>query len=245
MNRSHAAIALSVAASLLAGCGESQPPIGAPGAIAQSRGVAARIAEPKMLPEAKGDLLYVSQASGAVYVFSYPDGRSVGSLIGLAGNPDGVCSDLASHVFVTEFPNVIQEYARGRKLPIATLEAPGEPEECSVDSTSGDLAVGIYTYNSHSTGVAVFHRARGSPKFYADPSFSQMTACSYDNNGDLFAAGVSSTTISSKEAELALAELPAGNRGRYPLCNAVLDLPNGDFCKESEACRRDSARSRC
>jgi hypothetical protein len=210
MNRSHAAIALSVAASLLAGCGESQPPIGAPGAIAQSRGVAARIAEPKMLPEAKGDLLYVSQASGAVYVFSYPDGRSVGSLIGLAGNPDGVCSDLASHVFVTEFPNVIQEYARGRKLPIATLEAPGEPEECSVDSTSGDLAVGIYTYNSHSTGVAVFHRARGSPKFYADPSFSQMTACSYDNNGDLFAAGVSSTTISSKEAELALAELPAG-----------------------------------
>jgi hypothetical protein len=204
------AIALLV---VITGCGGSQPPIGAPSAIAQSRGAAAQI-EPGMLPEAKNDLMYVSEATsgghGTVYVFSYPDGRSVGSLIGIVGIADDVCSDPSGHVFVTEYSNVIQEYARGRKLPIATLEAPGEPEECSVDSTSGNLAVGIYTYNSQPTGVAVYHHAHGSPKFYTDSNFSQMTACSYDDDGNLFAAGVSSQEGSSKEAELALAELPAG-----------------------------------
>src|SRR5579863_9957502 len=117
MNRSHYAITLSVAASLLAGCGGSQPPTGVSSAIAQRRGVAAHIEriESGMPPKAKGDLLYVSQASGAVYVFSYPDGRSVGTLIGLGGNPDDVCADPAGHVFVTEFPSSIQEYARDKK----------------------------------------------------------------------------------------------------------------------------------
>lgn len=197
---------------VVAGCGGSQPPFGVPSAIGQSRGVAAHIerVESGMPPKAKGDLLYVSQASGAVYVFSYPNGRSVGKLIGLAGNPDDVCSDPAGHVFVTEYPKLIQEYARDRKLPIATLEPPGEPEECSVDSTSENLAVGIYTYNSDPTGVAVYHRARGSPTFYTDSSFSEMTACSYDNKGNLFAAGVSSKGVSSGKAQLALAELPEG-----------------------------------
>jgi hypothetical protein len=167
-----------------------------------------------MPPEATGDLMYVSQATsgghGTVYVFSYPDGRSLGTLIGIDGNADDVCSTPSGHVFVTEYPNVIQEYARGRKLPIATLDAPGDPEECSVDSTSGNLAVGIYTYNSQPTSVAVYHHAHGTPKVYTDSSFSQMTACSYDDNGDLFVAGVRSQGKSTTEAELALAELPAG-----------------------------------
>ena len=53
-------------ALLLAGCGGSQPPIGAPGARLQSSPVVSR-AERRgswMLPEAKGeDLLYVSNPS--------------------------------------------------------------------------------------------------------------------------------------------------------------------------------------
>jgi hypothetical protein len=219
MDTSHLSrCAVSAVASLVvvAGCGGLQPTVGASSGITQSRGVAAHVerVEPGMFPQANGDLMYVSQATsgghGTVYVFSYPDGRKVGTLIGIVGIADDVCSGPFGHVFVTEYSNVIQEYARGRKLPIATLDAPGEPEECSVDSTSGNLAVGIYTYNSHPTGVAVYRHAHGSPMFYTDSSFSEMTACSYDDNGNLFAAGVSSQGGSSKEAQLALAELPAG-----------------------------------
>lgn len=187
---------------IVAGCGGWQPPSEAPGATTQSRSVTPHAGH--------GDLLYVSDASGAVYVFSYPDGKSVKSLIGLAGSPDDVCSDPAGHVYVTEYVNVIQEYARDKRLPIATLEPPGEPEQCSVDPISGNLAVGIYTYNSHPTGVAVFQHARGSAMLYTDPNFREMTACSYDNNGNLFAAGVSSNQEATGQADLALAELPKG-----------------------------------
>lgn len=197
----HFTVSALISIAFVAGCGGSQPPNFAP-AIAQSRGTATRIE--------RDALLYVSDASGAVYTFSYPDGSSVGSLIGLAGSPDSVCSGLTGHVFVTEYPSVIQDYARGKKLPVATLQPPGEPEECSVDSTTGNLAAGIYTYNSRPTGVAVFQHARGSATLYTDSHFSEMIACSYDDKGNLFAAGFNSARNPSGEVQLALAELPKG-----------------------------------
>jgi hypothetical protein len=199
-----------VAAALLAGCGGSQPPIGAPGAMPQTSALATHAAHGTswMLPEAnQGDLLYVSDAgTNAVYIFSYPGGRYVGMLDGLAGEPHGVCSDQAGNVFVTELNfgnNHVQEYTHGGTTPIATLDAPGEPEECSVDRTTGNLAVAIYTYGSGPTGVAVYVGAQGNPTTYTDPSFIEMTACSYDQHGNLFVGG-------ANQRGFALAELPAG-----------------------------------
>ena len=61
-----------VAAALLAGCGGSQPPIGAPGAMPQSQAIASHAARGKswMLPEAAPtELLYVADYGVGVYPF--------------------------------------------------------------------------------------------------------------------------------------------------------------------------------
>jgi hypothetical protein len=67
-----------VSLAMLAGCGGSQPPIGAPGAAPQSRGIATRaeVLGSWMLPEARAEgLLYVSAhvayQESDVYVYDY------------------------------------------------------------------------------------------------------------------------------------------------------------------------------
>ena len=60
---SRCALMSCAAAAMLAGCGGSQPPIGAPGAMAQTSASAAQVERRGswMLPEASGeDLLYVT-----------------------------------------------------------------------------------------------------------------------------------------------------------------------------------------
>jgi hypothetical protein len=70
------ALSICVAAALLAGCGGSQPPIGAPGAMPLTSALATRADRGKswMLPEAKSESsLYISDdLRSQVYVFSYP-----------------------------------------------------------------------------------------------------------------------------------------------------------------------------
>jgi hypothetical protein len=203
-------LSISVAAALLAGCGGSQPPIGAPGAMPQNPTIAAHAArgESWMLRANSGDLLYVSDAgTSGVYVFSYPEGRYVGKLNGLLAEPHYVCADQAGNVFVTEYGanNPIQEYAHGATSPFATLNAPGEPEECSVDPTTGNLAVAIYSPGSQPTGVAVYIGALGAPTLYTDSRFFEMTGCSYGAGGDLFVAG------QNNKRRFKLAALPAGS----------------------------------
>jgi hypothetical protein len=200
----------SAAAALLAACSGSQPTIGAPDATVQSRAIATHGERGGswMLPEANNDdLLYASDAGAvAVYVFSYPGAKSVGALNGLVGAPNEVCSDAAGKVFVTEYATAIQEYAHGGTTPIATLQAPGEPEECSVDPTSGNLAVGIYAWGTYkTTGAAVYTGGQAPPTLYTDSNFAEMIACSYDGEGNLFVAG------RGNDDEFALAELPAGS----------------------------------
>jgi NHL repeat len=212
-------------ASALAGCGGSQP-LGVPGATPQSRAVVAHTERggSRMLPgSSNSDLLYVSDAgTNAVYVFSYPWGRYLASLGGLTGRPHGVCADRAGNVFVTEFTSgngQVQEYAHGAMMPIADLGAPGEPEECSVDPTTGNLAVAISRYYSNPSGVAIYTNAQGVPMFL--PSIIGMvTAASYDNNGNLFIAGNDSGAFT-------LAELPAGG-GKFIAIKVKAEI-NGNF----------------
>src|ERR1700734_1697106 len=99
------ALSLGAAAALLAGCGGSQPPIGAPGAVPQRRAIAthAERGGSWMLPEAKGkDLLYVSSDSnGSVDVYSYPQLKRVGKLSRLNSAAAGECIDKMGDVFIT------------------------------------------------------------------------------------------------------------------------------------------------
>ena len=100
---SRSAFGICAAAAMLIGCGVSQPPVGAPGAMRQSTAVATHAAPDTswMLPEAKSeDLVYVSSLDN-VYVLSYPELKEVGHLTDAGGF--GLCSDTNGNVFAPSY----------------------------------------------------------------------------------------------------------------------------------------------
>ena len=137
-----------------------------------------------MLPEAMSeDLLYIAAWEGDVYVYTYPQGRLVGTLTGFA-TPRGTCADSAGDVFIVAYSDgstsssTIYEYAHGGTNPIATLSDPDVAVGCAVDPTSGNLA-------ASGNGVAIFKNASGNPKMYYSSEYS-FYYCSYDKRGSLY-----------------------------------------------------------
>jgi hypothetical protein len=184
----------SVVAILLAACGRSQPPIGAPGAMPQSLSIATYAGRSGswMLPEAKSELLlYVSSRCSSncdVYVFSYPGGTQVGMLMGIT-DPGRICSDIKGNVWIPEGLGTtgdIVEYAHGGTLRIATLQDPLVPSACAVDPTTGDLAVA--NQSSYQGLLGIYSRARGHAKLYSGYGGFPYS-CTYDASGDVFLAG--------------------------------------------------------
>jgi hypothetical protein len=116
------AIIIAIAA-VLAGCGGSQPPIGAPGAMPQ----ATSVPRARRASGSSGDLIYASNGCGGVCVLSYPSGDLVSSIT-LSGDNQGACSDNAGNVFITnnmQSSAQVVEYTHGGTTPIATLALPG------------------------------------------------------------------------------------------------------------------------
>jgi hypothetical protein len=229
MKRSHRSrhvLSISAVAAMLTACGGSQPPIGAPGAMPQTFALAAHADRGKswMLQEAKkSDLLYVTNGDDAVLVYSYPKAKLLQTLSGFEGL-DHLCVDTAGDVFVPTFDlQEIVEYAHGGEYPIATLsDSAGYPYDCSVDPTTGNLAV----VNRYATGgpgsIAIYAHGSGSPTIYQDSSFQLYYFDAYDNRGDLFIEGFDELGYSE------FAELHAGGK---TLKNITLDtipeLENG------------------
>jgi hypothetical protein len=214
MNRGFiGALCLSVAFAFLAGCGGSQPPIGAPGAMPQSRAIEQQHASQGkswMLPEAKSStLIYVSAAlKKEVRIFSYPRLKFVGRLRGFDEHePLGLCSDKAGNVFVvtpiSTSESNIYEYTHGGTDPVAVLADPGDAASCSVDPTTENLAVtNTSTYGSQDGKIAIFAGAQGTPVMYGDSEIGSFLFCAYDDSGNLFADDYPGSNI--------IGELPAG-----------------------------------
>jgi hypothetical protein len=177
--RNLARFALMIGAgALFAGCGGSQPPIGAPGAMPDGRPVLLRALH-------RRDLLYVSSVI-ATNIYTYPRGKLVSALGGSTGV---ICSNTAGDVFLSQV-NVdgIYEFPHGRSTPIAKLSVGfSSPQSCSVDPTSGKLAV----VSSAGEGVAIFRPVRRHhwrmPRLYKLPEY--LFSCGYDASGDLFVDG--------------------------------------------------------
>ena len=198
------ALSMGAAAVLLAGCGGSQPPIGAPGAMPQSRAIAQHDAHGKswMLPEAvKEDLTYLS-AGSAVYVFGFHSGKLVGMITGFY-NTAGLCVNHDGDVFVTDAAkNAIFEFGHGKYTVKRILSDTGyEPLGCAADNTRDDLAVANYCgvvegsqCSSHGN-VAIFNHARGQPQYYSTSSMDDYGACDYDNLGNLYVSGDGQSTV--------------------------------------------------
>jgi hypothetical protein len=187
------AFGICAGAAMLAGCGGSQPPIGAPGAMPQSSGLAAHADRSGswMEPEAKSkELLYVGTAIGA-YVLSYPGGLFQGQ-INSVSQAVRLCSDQMGNVYILSSlstPGTISEFAHGGSEPIKTLDDPyGDPWDCAVDPTTGDLAVTNQLGPQESHGnVVIYPNGSGEPQVYSDTNVVSFLFCDYDNQGDLFA----------------------------------------------------------
>jgi hypothetical protein len=195
-----------VAAAMLAGCGGSQPPIGALAAMPQPVAPAVRPDSDGswMLPEAKSeDLLYITNVY-TVTVYSYPQGKLVGTLKHFYV-PEFECSDEAGDVFIGE-GNTIYEYAHGGKKPIETIStAPLVSQGCASDPTSGNLAVAL-DYGDSYGYLAVYPQAKGTPTLYTNGKML-FAFCGYDGLGNLFTDGA------IEGSGFIFAELPKGGSG--------------------------------
>lgn len=195
------ALSMGAAVVLLAGCGGSQAPVGALGAMQQGHAIAANGDRGRswMLPEAnREDLIYVSGGS-TVYVLAYHSGRLVGALGGFF-EAAGLCVSVAGDVFVTDSAKqTVSEFAHGHTNVKRKFSDSGfVPVGCAVDRTSGNLAVvnycGAAAYGSIQCGasdgnVIIFRRARGSPRTYSTPAIIGYVSCDYDDNQNLYVSG--------------------------------------------------------
>jgi hypothetical protein len=158
------------------------------------------------------DVLYMTDGSN-VKLVSYQYGIAMGSINHLQ-DPRGLCSDSAGNVFITNGAGQsIYEYAYAQVKRSASLQDKGAaPNGCSVDPTTGNLAVTNYCQGSIEacTGpgnVAVYKNAKVVPKLYStngllmNPFF-----CGYDNASNLFVVGTNGTS------NVVLAELAQGSR---------------------------------
>ncbi|MFZ0681452.1 MAG: hypothetical protein WAM84_01070 [Candidatus Cybelea sp.] len=157
-----------------------------------------------MAPDAKkSDLAYISNFySSTILAFTYPGGKYVGSISG--DDPQGECTSKTSsgNWWVVESGNdEILEYAHGGTTPLETLSVTGgEPAGCTLDPTTGNLAVTIL-----GTGyVVLFTGGSGSGTSVSDSLYSTYFAA-YDDKGDLFVDGVTSSDT------YGLVELPKGS----------------------------------
>jgi hypothetical protein len=155
----------------------------------------------------RSDLLYISDANANVVdVFSYPQLKPEGKLTGFNG-PWGECVDKHGNVFIAN-DNAYQilEYAHGGTQPIATLSDPGYyPRGCSIDPTTGNLAVANIVNTSLGEGnIAIYKNAKGNPStYYADSHVFNVYSCGYDSSGNLFIDGENEGSSSFAFAELA------------------------------------------
>jgi hypothetical protein len=204
MKRSHwgsRVLGVAAAAAMLEDCGGSK---GQPAWTAMTPMVRAPLSGPTqsrswMLPgaDAKRDLLYVSlQYDDIVVVYNYRTGDEVGILQGF-NYPAGQCVDASGDVWVTnEGEYSVVEYAHGGKHPLRTLNTDNYPFGCSIDPTTGNLAVVTFNESSRVGDVDIFSKASGVPMSYSSSSCNDMSSPGYDNKGNLYLlARNSSTTV--------------------------------------------------
>jgi hypothetical protein len=165
--------------ALLAGCAnvlrQAQDDMLTPGR-AGALGRAAKapaVAKSWMSPDARDrDLIYVSDsATYDVYAYSLSKEKLVGTLTD-QNNPAGLCTDRKGNVFVTQlYGHQIVEYRHGGTKPIRTLSDPGyEPGACSVDRSTGNLAVANIVSDEFTQGnLVIYPKAMGNPTTYSPP----------------------------------------------------------------------------
>jgi hypothetical protein len=225
-------LTLTASIVMLSGCsgGPSVPASASPNAMGRSIAIRPNAGKSWMSPEAKKarNLLYIADhGEFQVVVYAWPNPK--GPIGTLAGDqftyPAGECADNAGHLYITDSgSNSIIEYKSGATVPLRILSDSGvAPQACSVDRTSGDLAVANFGTADGGGSVSIYHGGKGTPKIYTDSSLYNVAFLSYDNEGVLWLDGQPS------EGGFLYASLNP-NTGKFenkPLQGATLGGPGG------------------
>ena len=154
-------------------------------------------------------LLYVSDPkAGDVYMIAVPSARLVGKLTGFS-SPNGDCVDQHKNVFVDDSgEGQVRAYAHGARSAFRVLnDASWYPNTCSVDPTTGNLAVCNIRTTQAEGSIAVYLNAKGAAHYYEYSGAANFWYCAYDSDGNLFADAIS--------------------YGEGPGSNIFLELPKG------------------
>ena len=191
----------------LTGCAGAVSPL-------QSAGAGAVRDGSWMSPATNGrNLLYVSdEAANAVDVFTFPFGTPVG-VLRQSHDPVGICSDKTGYVWVVNAPNHVLKYAHGAQRPGATMEDAHalRLQACSIDPTTGDLAVTDAGRAGQAGSVVIYAGAKGSPKRFRSAHLTDVFFCAYDDKGNLFVDGLDGNYV------FHLMELPHGVQRLRPI----------------------------
>ncbi|HEY2475873.1 MAG TPA: hypothetical protein VGI19_13880 [Candidatus Cybelea sp.] len=170
------------------------------------------------------NLVYVADGGrGKVRVYTYPSLEQAGNLLDLA-DPAGVCSDSKGNVWVVESkaPKLI-EYAHGSTKEEAMLSDAGAqyPLGCSVDPTTGNLAMTNLGGPSGGGNILIWAGAKGSATTHSDSDMSFVYFCGYDAQGNLFVDGLDA------HYNFVFAELPNGSKDFQTIALDGVSFPGG------------------
>ncbi len=156
-----------------------------------ARQARSRVQSSWMSPDAKSikSLLYVSGAgTGTVYVYDFKTHQLVGELSGF-DQPDGECVDGIGDIWITDYMGgTVSEYAHGGSTALKTLRAGTFQTACSIDPTTGNLAVGSFSPGE----IYVWKKARGTPKLFSSTACPSLWGPGYDDKGNLFVEAATS-----------------------------------------------------
>jgi hypothetical protein len=202
------AFIVSVTIGMLAGCrggplqtigSQALLPQAAPAMQDADRGVS------WMAPNASRvkELLYVSDdASDDVYVYDYKALKLLGLLKGLR-QPYGQCVDAHGNIWITDLTGQqVVEYAHGSIHWKKQLKTQGASVGCSVDPTSGNLAVANVKTTSSGGNIRVF--SSSGYHDYSNGACYYLEQPGYDAAGNLYVEAYSSSNVVN------VCELPRG-----------------------------------
>jgi hypothetical protein len=205
-------------AAFIAGCGGSQPPIGA-----------ADMRQPTMQrATSSGDaLLYVMMGESSTHILTYPGLEKVKRFPGWglsASNPN------TGDVLIGGIGGDFSLYAHGGTKPLHVFQPNTEEATfygCAFDPTSDAIAL---TGNAEGGGafVYVYEATTSTPTKYTLPNMRYLEFAGYDDQGDLFVDGYPS------DNQVILAELPKG-------ASAFVDLTIDGTIKDPRSIQWDGS----
>jgi hypothetical protein len=184
-----------MAAATLAGCGGSQPPIGAPGAMPQSLATCSATVSRRHGPRSRGwlstaatngrDLIYFPAEFG---VYIYPErGRNhapIGEITSGVEDPYGLYVDRHRNLYVVnDLGYTVTVYPPGSLQPSATYQGLCHPLFATVDR-AGHLFVG----NAYGGAVVEFLPGNPNPYRTIQTAGSEADGLGFDSAGNLYVA---------------------------------------------------------